>query len=1291
MSTEAEVKSSQESAQLSHYLVFAKIMCENLSFVKTLSQCIDQAEYDSFASALVNISVKAGRTLPLINAVVASEFERNFRTPGSIMRGNCVASKLMGAYSRKLCGQYLQECIGDLVTDIVMDESLSLEIDPRKCKDADSAKKNVSLLKKKATAFVERITSDAMLAIVPREIRAISGFTADYARTYASDRLIPLIGGFFMLRLYNPCLVTPESSGLLPKGVKPSPSARRNLTLITKLLQNLSNGILFGSKEPYMTPMNPFIESQQKKMNEFLLKLSTDPEATEGRAPWVDCLTSPTKELTADGLEMKDLELIHSLIYNYKGKLLEMLQEEIEKSTDKDWSEEELLFATLDKLGLPRSTTQRKSRVEIESIQFLRPPEKSGHVTKKKDKTKKRYWLVLTDKFLHFFDNAQDTRPRKSIPLDDITIAVAEIGTDAECYFPLGYNRRTHLFYCTDAQMVEDWTRALCTGKLRQARHRAPEINKKLSALEQRIQNHRMGRKLEYQFTFASFHAHDNGRVSFEFSVQAFGAKFTVSKSFGQLLDLHMELTKQFPRIIFPSFPVNIGEWPPSKEELRYRTVYHSVQGPVEATATPKSSDAKEKPAKGSKIMRDNKKKARFASTRAGASTPPKLMLSHFQGHPSFAVLIMCKFLRAYVEDVSNNLQVSQSDPVLRFIGVLSAFRAVRDDCSEQLNYLLKKACEEKRNLFEECDEFGETPLHHAAIKGRVDLIKWMLENGADVGVRAKDQSTALHRALEYAHEDAATYLLEMQSPVDVENAKKETALHVAATHGMMEVCQILLQCGAQVGAYDNKGRPPIQRAIRYNHPKIAQMFIEHGANTSYRDTYGNTLIHLATAGGMTDIISSLLSDRRVNINAQGRYRATALHIAAKIGSGTLVKQLMSSGADPKVVDIEGCTPLHVGALEGHMKVLDHLIPVSDVDCKNNQGRTPIHMAVIGSSPQCVRALAQAKADVNVKDNVGATALHLAVDVDADCVHELLIHDAKPDIPDNRSMSPLHLSVLLSRQEAMQLLFNSGASAAHTTAEGDTPLHIASWTKSLEATKLICHHGGSPNSQDDRGSTPLHIAVRMNETPLVKYLCRQADLNVQQFDGNSALHVAAENDYTNTAVMLIEHGIKLNLQNADEETALHIAVRRCNDTLAVYLAEHGANPNLTNKHNVSAITEAKGKLKAQLTEAYQKAKESSTPLSVSTISPVTPADEHNIKFWIVEQGERSRSMTVNLRAYTSASELLKQVTGTLGVEQNACAFSYDSLDSEEVPIAESTSIEELMNEATHCSVTLQLQ
>ena len=71
-----------------------------------------------------------GNTLSLIREIVASEFERNFRAPGSILRGNCVASKMMGAFSRKVGAEYLRDCIGKPVRDIAEDSNLSLEIDP---------------------------------------------------------------------------------------------------------------------------------------------------------------------------------------------------------------------------------------------------------------------------------------------------------------------------------------------------------------------------------------------------------------------------------------------------------------------------------------------------------------------------------------------------------------------------------------------------------------------------------------------------------------------------------------------------------------------------------------------------------------------------------------------------------------------------------------------------------------------------------------------------------------------------------------------------------------------------------------------------------------------------------------------------------------------------------------------------------------------------------------------------------------------------------------------------------
>ena len=156
---------------------------------------------------------------------------------------------------------------------------------------------------------------------MPRELRAIAGFTAEYARAFAPDRLEPLVGGFIMLRIFNPALVAPEGVGLLPKGTVMSPTARRNLTLITKMLQNVANGVLFGAKEEYMIPLNSFVEDNKETMRQFLVKLAADPEG-KGWSAFVD---PPTQFFRASDIDVRRARAPSKLPSASAGELVSTL------------------------------------------------------------------------------------------------------------------------------------------------------------------------------------------------------------------------------------------------------------------------------------------------------------------------------------------------------------------------------------------------------------------------------------------------------------------------------------------------------------------------------------------------------------------------------------------------------------------------------------------------------------------------------------------------------------------------------------------------------------------------------------------------------------------------------------------------------------------------------------------------------------------------------------------------------------------------------------------------------
>merc|ERR1712130_88378 len=80
-----------------------------------------------------------------------------------------------------------------------------------------------------------------------------------------------LIGGYIYLRFFNPVIVTPDYLGFVD--VKPAKHMRRNLILLAKVLQNISNGILFGDKESYMGELNKFVLESREPLQDYFDKL----------------------------------------------------------------------------------------------------------------------------------------------------------------------------------------------------------------------------------------------------------------------------------------------------------------------------------------------------------------------------------------------------------------------------------------------------------------------------------------------------------------------------------------------------------------------------------------------------------------------------------------------------------------------------------------------------------------------------------------------------------------------------------------------------------------------------------------------------------------------------------------------------------------------------------------------------------------------------------------------------------------------------------------------------------
>lgn len=118
----------------------------------------------------------------------------------------------------------------------------------------------------------------------------------------------------------------------------------------------------------------------------------------------------------------------------------------------------------------------------------------------------------------------------------------------------------------------------------------------------------------------------------------------------------------------------------------------------------------------------------------------------------------------------------------------------------------------------------GNTPLHSAAIKGKVEAAKFLLENRANINAQGECGCTPLRLAILYRRTEMAFFLLKNRPSINAQETCGRTPLHYAAMYGNVEMVNKLLDAGADVGITDRDNKTASDFAIKEGHTYIADM-----------------------------------------------------------------------------------------------------------------------------------------------------------------------------------------------------------------------------------------------------------------------------------------------------------------------------------------------------------------------------------------------------------------------------------------------------------------------------------
>jgi ankyrin repeat protein len=138
-------------------------------------------------------------------------------------------------------------------------------------------------------------------------------------------------------------------------------------------------------------------------------------------------------------------------------------------------------------------------------------------------------------------------------------------------------------------------------------------------------------------------------------------------------------------------------------------------------------------------------------------------------------------------------------------------------------------------------DDSGYTLLHWAVQEGHEEIVRLLVENGANVNVVVHKYITPLFNAAGSGNLEMVRLLVDLGADVNhLEDGG--TVLHNACAYcayDRIEVVKFLLQKGADPDLLDDEGRTPLFFCIEKNCLECVQVLISHGASTDITDKNG--------------------------------------------------------------------------------------------------------------------------------------------------------------------------------------------------------------------------------------------------------------------------------------------------------------------------------------------------------------------------------------------------------------------------------------------------------------------
>lgn len=482
----------------------------------------------------------------------------------------------------------------------------------------------------------------------------------------------------------------------------------------------------------------------------------------------------------------------------------------------------------------------------------------------------------------------------------------------------------------------------------------------------------------------------------------------------------------------------------------------------------------------------------------------------------------------------------------------------------------------------------GQSMVYIAAAYNSPEVLKILLDEGADPNIECGFYNTALEAACALGYEEMVNDLIEKGARVNIYGGHYGSALIAACRYGSTAIVRKLIANRSDLNhAVDGDYVCALYAACVADNTDVVDLLLEHQAEVKvYGGKYGDAL-QAACSNGNIEIAERLL-EAGSDVNHKGGANGCALYTACGQGSMDLVKLLLDKGAEP---NIQKCgdhdNALQLACAKGCEEIVGLLL---DKDANPN-----LHGGIYGNAFQAgcysgkesiVKLLLERKADINCRGGVFWSPLQAAIRSRSEEIVKLLVELGEPVNEKGSDFSYPLLTASASRPSCdsiLKILLQNGADP-NLEREGDDEGKIPSTTAlqlSLRAstTTVLLDYGASINKQSGYYGTALHAAIggEENDPGLIKLLIsRGADVNAPHWYHGTPLALACERGKLEDVELLLKNGAVLNQYDLVGRSPIQVAIGKSHWDIFDHFIRLGDNPTHADKRGCTGLHYAAG-------------------------------------------------------------------------------------------------------------------